>query len=129
MAAGELREQVCEWRRTRTKLGAMPVELWEAAAGLAAKHGVYAVARAVGVEYSALRRRVEALDRPGLAKRSELAPAFVEFRPLSRDDSTPPVETILELSDGGKRRMTIRVSAGAAVDVAQVVNAFWSRRA
>jgi len=107
----------------------MPAELWEAAAGLAAKHGVYAVARAVGVEYSALRRRVEAIDRPGLADRSELAPAFVEFRPLSRDDSTPPVETILELSDGGKRRMTIRVSAGAAVDVAQVVNAFWSRRA
>ena len=129
MAAGELREQVCEWRRTRTKLGAMPVELWEAAAGLAAKHGVYAVARAVGVEYSALRRRVEALDRPGLAKRSELAPAFVEFRSLSPEGSTTPVETVLELSDGGKRRMTIRVGAGASMDIAQVVNAFWVRGA
>jgi hypothetical protein len=125
--AWELRERIEHWRRTRTKLGPMPAELWEAAVALAAKHGVFAITRAVGVEYNALKPRVEALKAGGGAQGAAVVPTFVELRPSMPEISSAHGETVLELSDGGGARMTIRVGSGA-LDVAQVVSAFWTRR-
>ncbi len=55
----------------------MPAELWAAAVGLARRSGVYPVARALSVDYGALRRRVAEAARV----RTEGAGAhrFVEF--------------------------------------------------
>lgn len=46
-----LRERIETWRRTRLKPGAMPEELWQAAARLAAKHGINPTAEALRLQY------------------------------------------------------------------------------
>jgi len=123
--ARELHERIEHWRRMRTKLGPMPAELWDEAVALAAKHGVYTITRTVGVEYNALKRRVEALAGGGAADEGTVKPAFVELRAAVPDAAAAKGETVVEVSDRSGRRMTIRMGSGAAVDVAQVVSAFW----
>jgi len=53
--ADRLKAAVQSWRESRNKVGPMPADLWQCAMGLAVKHGVCRIARAIGVDYSALR--------------------------------------------------------------------------
>ncbi len=125
--ARELGERIEQWRRTRTKRGPMPSELWDVAVSLASRHGVYAIAQAVRLEYSALRRRVEALEDDAQTRGGSATAAFVELRPSTSSISAPTSEIVVEVSDVGGRRMTIRVGSGSALDVTQMVRALWGQ--
>jgi len=131
-----LRERVGEWRRTGDRPGAMPAELWAEAISLARVHGAYGVARAVGVSYWALRRRVE-LGRDSGSKdggawlpadetRESTKSGFVEVRGPWVDQPAVTGDAVIELAASGGRRMTIRVGPLGSLDVARVVRAFWS---
>ena len=61
-----VREQIRAWRETRRLPGPMPSEIWDRAVVLARVFGVCKVARAVGLDYSALRKKVaKAMEKPG----------------------------------------------------------------
>jgi len=62
------------------------------------------------MEYGALKSRTAGRDGSSVAVAGEAAAAFVELRAPSSAGSTESGQTILELSDGGKRRMTIASS-------------------
>ena len=56
-----------EWRKSRTTLGPMPEALWNEAVELAARHGVAPISRDFHLDYSRLKRRLEAIrTRPGV---------------------------------------------------------------
>jgi len=116
-----LRRQIREWRETRKGPGAMPEEIWSAAAGLARKFGACPIARALTLDYSALRKRAEMIPEAGLVK-----PTFVQL-PATVVQPTPPPTTI-EISARDGARMVIHLEAGHGQEAASIVAAFLGSR-
>ncbi len=150
--AGKVRAGIERWRRTRQKRSPMPEELWAAAVGLARRHGVYAISRALGVSFETLRARLArgASDgqwqEPGRASRrapgaesrtrgtlkrpasGAATMGFVELRAVPTPVApSAAADVVVDVTDETGARLTIRV-AGVAVDVAAVVGAFRGER-
>ena len=108
------------WRRRRVKRERMPSELWDCAVELASRHGVSRMARALGIGFAALQRRVKGVAevRPS----AQIPPhGFVELGGFS----TPGWSgTEIEIAGRDGSRLAIRISQGTAVDLAGVVTAF-----
>ena len=120
-----LSEEVERWRRTRAKLSPMPAPLWKATIALARRLGVNPVKNALGLNYRALRSRVEAGGEVA-ASGSAGAPTarFVELsgaQVLGVPVATGPE---VEVSDALGARLTVRLVAGNQLDVARLVEAF-----
>jgi len=114
-AIERVRSQFEEWRAHKgNRRDRIPERLWSAAAEAAQRHGVHAVSRAVRIEHSALRRRVQATPS-GVSD----TPAFIEM-----DNATGSVGCIVELEKGNGTRMRICVRDGAAVDWCRMKEAF-----
>jgi len=120
-----LRKRIDEWRRTRDRRTAMPADLWEEAVALARPGRAWAVARALRVNFQALQRRI-AETAPGAPGPGAATGTFVEFSGAQVLGAAPggTTGTVVELSDGGGIRMTVRLTAGAALDVPRLVAAF-----
>jgi len=119
----QLRRRIERWRRTRERRTAMPADLWTEAVALARSGRPYAVARVLGLNFDGLRRR--------MAEAAASAPppgAFVELSGAQILGASVP-GAVVELSDGDGVRLTVRLVAGAEVDVARVVAAFRQRGA
>ncbi len=123
---GKLRERIEEWRRTRERQGRMPAELWAGAVSLAESHGVYRIARAVGVNYGSLKWRV---GRPGavVGETPKASGGFVELSAVQVvGTGIEPTATVeLTACDGAK--LTVRLRACGAVDLTKLADAFWRR--
>jgi len=90
--AGTLEQQVQAWRKARSGPEPMPEALWNEAVHLARQFGVCLIARAVGIDYSGLRKKVrKAMEMPATLEQ----PAFIEL-PLS-----PAVPTATSEDQGG----------------------------
>jgi|WetSurMetagenome_2_1015567.scaffolds.fasta_scaffold725494_1 hypothetical protein len=102
----------------------MPKDLWQAAVGLAADHGVSAAARGLGVNYGTLRRQVKATasgDRTVARK----AAAFVDVGTASDIVGLATTlgaarvsGTTIELANTRGERLTIHLEPGQRIDVA-----------
>ena len=119
----DVRERLESWRRTRTTRG-IPDPLWRSAVRLARRAGVYPVARALGLNYDSLKQRVDTSDDSG--DRSGKRPAFVE---IDRGGGFAGGGLTVELSDPSGRRLTIRAPERGSVDLAALLDAFWSQGA
>ena len=119
----QLRKQVERWRRTRQKLSPMPAALWRAAERQAAVHGCSAVARATGIGYGSLRKRLgREAGANGAASFRRKRPTFIELAPIARDGSR------IELEDRDGVKLTIRLGDLAPLDIAIVASSIWERR-
>jgi hypothetical protein len=116
----------------------MPSEIWDRAVVLARVFGVCKVARAVGLDYSALRKKVaKALDKPGLVKPTfvELPGRMVTGEALS-DQSPRDLETgravgagtLIDISTPDGSRIRIHLEPGHSMEAAGVVAAFIGSR-
>ena len=114
-----LRTRIEAWRRTRKRTSPMPAELWKAAATLAAEHGVCRIARAVRIDYAALKRRMSAAEQTPNQRFIEVPAAA--FTPNHG-------EAVFELSDDTGAKMTFRMSGRVELDVIAIANAFWNKR-
>lgn len=101
----ETRHGIEQWRRTRRHRNTpMPAALWNAAVAAARQHGLYPTARALRVDYGALKTHLEASDaRPALPM-----PTFVELTsaaPVTLGDS---IGCVIEIEAGsGTRRLRL----------------------
>ena len=138
----QLKAQVLDWRRAKAKPRfPMPSEPWDAAVQLAKRFGVCRIARAVGLDYGCLRKRVEKAPAPAAAA---AAPAFLEV-PLGlvvaadaqgRGQQVEPgcavhgqePGLVIDLYTPDGARMRIRSGPGMNLDTAGVVAAFLGRR-
>src|SRR5688572_12540744 len=76
----EVRGRLDLWREGRKAGQPMPEELWSAAVELAARHGVFAVARSLGLEFSKLKKLLEERhQKPVRVSRGGKNAGFVEF--------------------------------------------------
>jgi hypothetical protein len=110
-----VRDQFAEWR-AQGRRGRIPERLWMAAVEVAQRQGVHAVSRALRLNYSALRRRVESAG----GGRTE-ASAFVELTDMLAAES---VGCVVEIEKGNGTRMRICVRDAAAVDWSRMKEAF-----
>ena len=116
-----LRRQIQEWRKTRSGPGQMPEELWASAITLAKEFGICPIARALPVDYTALRRRGERPAEAGLVK-----PTFVQLPATVAPAAAP--STTIEISARDGARMTIHLEAGRGMEAASIVAAFLGSR-
>jgi hypothetical protein len=119
----QLRRRIDEWHRTRDRRTAMPADMWDEAVALARPGRAWAVARALRINFQALRRRL-AETAPGTGWRRPTG-TFVELSGAQIVGTTGGAPgTVVELSDGGGMRMTVRLTTAAALDVPRLVAAF-----
>jgi len=116
-----LRRQIQEWRKARSGPEPMPEELWAGAVALAKEFGVCPIARALPVDYTALRKRVERPSEAGLVK-----PTFIQL-PATVSPAAEPATTI-EISARDGSRMVIHLEAGRGMETASIVAAFLGSR-
>ena len=114
--------QFSDWRKNRKGLrDRIPESLWDAAASLSNGFSVNELSRALRLNHSSLKERVETIqnkppEEPCLA-------TFIEFPPLnSPADST---EVSLELEKAGAR---MKVHAKGHIDVLSLVQTFWRQQ-
>ena len=122
--AGRLKAAVRSWRETRARVGPMPADLWQRAMGLAEVHGVCRIARAIEVDYSALRERMEVqghrTEEPAFL---ELSGAMLLAGAAGQEAGAGAEDQVdIALADGSLFRMR-----GRALDAAAIVAAFMRR--
>jgi hypothetical protein len=121
----QVRELVEQWRKTRTNQTRMPEEIWTALVPLARAHGVYGVAKRLGVNYQALKKRVASSSNKGGLVRAPRA-RFVDMGPgLSMGPAS--TGTVVELVGAAGERLTVRLGSTAGLDVTALMREFWSR--
>ena len=114
------RKKFGTWRRSRKVQSRIPESLWELAVRAAREVGVNQAARALGLEYYALKKRlVASADRSAL----EASGSFVEF-----DSSVSPAffaEWAVEMENGSGGRMRVAGRSPSGPDVVGLCRAFW----
>ncbi len=120
---GSVRERIEHWRATREKRTRMPDELWEAAATVAREHGLWAVSRALRVNYESLKQRVgRAREATGAS-----AAGFVELDAAQLIGRGEGATSVLELSSADGAKLLVRLEGHDTLDVPALVAAFWGR--
>jgi len=118
-----LRQRLEEFRRTRTKRGALPDQLWQEAAQAARRHGVNFTAKVLGLAYSGLKSRAEGSDLPKGKRKESPLPTFVELvGPVAGAVTSCTVEVEAEQ---GKLRLDLK--AVRASELAGFIRAFMGR--
>ena len=120
-----LRTRIDHWRRHRDSR-AMPERLWEAAVFLARAHGVSPIARALRLDYGALKRRT--VGTKGHTPYKKGATGFVDLGAGPWLGQPTPEEPTVELWGADGCRLVIRLSAGEGTDVLTLAAALWKRR-
>ena len=118
----QLRWRIEQWRRSRKRYSHVPKELWSEAVGLAQVHGVQLISQTLRLNHESLRNRVHAA---GVPAEKGTAAGFVELRPAWFD--TGP-RCVVELREPDGTTMTITVTDPREIDVARLLDGFWSRR-
>jgi hypothetical protein len=98
-----VRRRLDRWRRTRAHPRApIPKNIWADAMALAQQHGLYQTARALPINYGALKQHLEAADQTG---RSGARSGFVELRPTN-----PPAsgDSVIEV-EGPRTTVRLRL--------------------
>ncbi len=120
-----LRRRFERWRRTRRGHSRIPEPLWTSAVKLAGMYGLCRTARALRLDYNALKRRVES-SSPHDASEPDPAMRFVEW--VSPERGGVPV-CIVELEDPGGAKMRVHLRGTEAPDLAALSRSFWSVQA
>jgi hypothetical protein len=129
-----LRRRFDRWRRTRKARTRIPEPLWASAVKLAGTYGIHRTAKALGIDYYGLKKRVE--EKPVDAKRAGRRPAatagkasaatggatFVELPPAAWPGSG---ECTMELEDAGGAKLRVHVKGLGAPDLAELSRSFW----
>ncbi len=110
------------WRKTRKGHSRIPEPLWTSAVKLAGAYGLCRTARMLGLDYNALKKRINSAD-PQDSSGQEPTTAFVELVPPQR--ACLP-ECIVELEDPRGAKMRIHLKGAEAPDLAALSRGFWS---
>ena len=114
----KVRRRLERWRQTRkTKRSPIPESLWMASAVAARDCDLGRTARTLRLDYSALKKRLEALAQPAAAESQ-----FVELIPAA---SAAGSECTIEMEHPGGAKMRIHLKGAGVADWAALSQAFW----
>jgi hypothetical protein len=127
-----LRGRIEEWRQSQPKSRSMPEELWQEASTAARTLGAGRVARALGLNYEALKQRVLASGpgRHGGRRRRKTQTEGTGFIELKEFPAVGQLaardEMVVEMVAADGARLTIRINA-ASVSVPALINTLRGR--
>jgi hypothetical protein len=124
-ALAGVRLEFARWRRVRRRGARIPEPLWRLAVRAAARHGVSKTTLTLGLDYYALKERVEAVAVQDLGAR-EAGPTFVEMPPMT---VSSPAGCVLELVDGQGSRLRVELWNGTSQDIEALARSLWEARA
>ena len=118
----QVQRQFAQWRRRRSPGTRIPDTLWESAIELAREHGVSKTSRALGLDYYAVKKRVDAgsqrhRDEPAVG------PTFVEF-PLQAVPGN--LACVLEAENEQGVRLRLELTGVPSTELAGLVRSVWS---
>ena len=116
-----LRRRFERWRRTRQGRSRIPEALWASAVKAAGKYGLAKTARALRLDYNALKKRVETTSSHRVPEEEAVA-TFLELAPPASGGSR---ECILELEDPGGAKMRVHLKGVETSDLAALSRSFW----
>ncbi len=119
-----LRQRFEGWRRTRKVRSRIPEPLWAAAVKLAAKYGIHQTAKALRVDYYALKKRVDGAPAVTASKLPEAA-AGARFLELPAAAWAGSGECTLELEDADGAKLRVHLKGFEAPDLAALSRSFW----
>jgi hypothetical protein len=113
----QLKKRFVNWRRTRKAKTAIPSRLWNSAAKMAMHCGLSRTAKALGLNYYDLKKRIDACAAAlsSSATFIELSPAVVGSMP----------EYIIECEDENGAKMRIQIKGANAPDLNAIAATFW----
>ena len=120
----QVQEQFEHWRRSRKKRGVIPDALWQAALMLFPDYRVHRISKALRVNYTDLKHRINAY-------RSTCEPSDVStagFIELGLSDPMRPAESMVEMADQKGATMRMYFKGEAGLDLLELGKAFWSKR-
>ncbi len=128
-AFAEVRDQVAEWRETRTSRGRMPKEIWAAAVSLAQQYGVSKTAISLRLSYDSLKRNLLRSEGGSATKRpsSVKGHGFLQTEASRLMCPSTTEETLIEISTKDGAKLTMRIGANSAFDFPGLVSAFRGR--
>lgn len=118
----ELHRRLQEWRGKRKHGSRIPEAFWISAAKLAKKHRPARVAHALGLDYTNLKQRLNAVNKPGTSK-PEAKPAFIEMLPYT---AASHCECTIEIEHPRGAKMKLQLKGVSTVDLATLSRALWS---
>lgn len=113
----QLRKRFELWRKSQKPRTRIPERLWDSAVRVAGQCGLHRTAKALHLEYYALKKRLD-----GVNVTRESSPSFIELRPPACESIS---ECIVELEnrDGGKMR--IHLKGAIMPDLNALSGMFW----
>jgi len=139
----KLARRVERFRKGGRRRRRLPDRVWASAVELARSHGVSRIARALRLDYYALKHRLTGgpAGRPaggksptrhsrsgdGARSRRETASLSPKFVQIDVAPSPLPSGCTVELEDRAGRKMTMRVPGGTEVDLVTLARTFWRR--
>jgi hypothetical protein len=132
-----VRRRFVQWRTTHQARARIPDRLWIAAVKMAGTYGLHRTARALRVEYYALKKRVEQHAEVIQGRRESGSMAtFVEWSPPA-DHGRPSADGVravpagacactLELEDADGSKMRVHLKAATPPDLAALCQSFWN---
>jgi hypothetical protein len=106
------------WRQRRRTRGPIPETLWALAVRLVKRHGLNPTARALGVDYYSLKKRVEAA---AASEPPAPSPTFVELPPAAADK-----QCLFELNNAAGATLRVQLLGYDTADVESLARAVWS---
>ena len=121
-----LRERFEQWRRTRKIRSRTPEPLWDSAVKAAGAYGLHRTAKALRVNYYALKKRVEGHVAVGVAAATEDdATTFLELAATASSITTDSCECTLELENAAGARMRVHLHGVATPDLVALSRSFY----
>lgn len=114
----DVRERFEQWRQTRKKRTAIPEDLWTAAIALSEWHSAYKISKALRLNYTELRKRIE--QSRGRLLPETIQSEFIGFE-IGKAESA---EYIIEMAhrNGASMKAHIR---GSHIDFLELSNIFF----
>jgi len=119
-----LRRRFERWRQTRKVRARIPQPLWASAVKLAGRYGIHRTAKALRLDYYALKKRVERAPA-AIASKAPVATAEAKFLELPAAAWGGSGECTLELEDAGGSKLRVHLKGFEAPDLAALSRSFW----
>ncbi len=112
----EAQRRFASWRSTGRKGRRIPEQLWQAATLAARELGVNPVSRAIGLDYTRLKRRVARSNGVSPQTKSSPTTAGPTFVELAMDSVTRMAECVVEF-EGVRGKFTLRLAGHDRADI------------
>jgi len=119
-----LRQRFERWRRTRKVRSRIPEPLWASAVKLATRYGIHRTAKALRVDYYALKKRVDGAPA-ATASKTPAEVAGAQFLELPATARVGCGECTLELEDAGGAKLRVHMKGFETPDLAALSRSFW----